>query len=92
MFITCAAALVTFHATPENDPGSVVVGFALGAVFSLLFAVCFALVGHSQKQHRHTSVANICEDMDDVAERRGRPELRAPLSLRDEVVATTPEQ
>ena len=47
--------------------------------FAILFGVCFFLVGRTEKDRRSVSVDAVCEDMDDVAERAGRPELRAPL-------------
>lgn len=74
-FITCVVALVTFHATPENDSATVIVGFAMGAVFSALFALCFYRLAHQARQTRHISVRALCEDMDDVATRAGHSAL-----------------
>lgn len=73
--ITCVAALITFHATSDDEPASVIVLFGLGAVFSALFAVCFYLVGKDEKERAKINARTVCEDMDDV-ERRCRPESK----------------
>lgn len=43
--------------------------------FSVLFAVCFGVVGKTTKKQRGENVESVCEDMDDVAERAGHPGL-----------------
>lgn len=93
---TCAAAafgaaislLCTIIALSVGDPkvpAGMVPSLWVAFGFSVLFAVCFGIVGRTTKKQRGENVDSVCGDMDDVAERAGHP----GLGVEQTVVQTT---
>jgi len=71
--IACALGLVSLLITEDELAAAVIVGFALATGFSLIFAVCFFLVGRTEKRRQRVSVDAVCDDMDDVAGAQDAP-------------------
>lgn len=54
------------------------IAFLVLALCALPFAICFHVIGQTEQRRHGTSVASVCEDMDDIGDRAGEPWPDAP--------------
>lgn len=83
---TCAAAafgaavslfctIIALNTGDPEVPSGMIPSLWVAFGFSILFTVCFGVVGRTTKRQHSENVHSICEDMDDVAARAGHPGL-----------------